>query len=66
MLKSTIKSLTNKVPELEASLKLNVPQLSQSMETESLDTNNHTTIQQTPPIVATDPAMKSPLRGSSW
>jgi len=51
------------VSELEASLKLNVPQLSQSMETESPDAINHTAIQQTSLTVTTDPATKPPHGG---
>ena len=59
-LKHTIKSLSNKVSELEASLKPNAPQLPQSMETESSDTINHTAIQQESPTATTDPVTKSP------
>ena len=62
-LKDTIKTLSNKISELEASLKLNALQTSQSMETESSDTNNHTTIQQTSHTASTYSVMKPPLRG---
>ena len=58
-----MKTLSNKISELEASLKLNALQTSQSMETESSDTNNHTAKKQTSPTVSTKSVMKPPPRG---
>ena len=61
-LKDTIKTLTSKLSNLEASLNPNASQLPQSMETDSPDTINRTATQQTP-TATTEPKTKPPSRG---